>query len=351
MGLAVHDERLTRRVGVVALLALLGLIVLLVGMQRVGLRPSFMATVYFEHVGPLREGAEVQVAGRIIGKVMAISLVPARRAASPEHPLAGRDGVAVHVRLQERFAHMAPLNGTYFISAKGVLGERFLEIGAPSENQPYDRPLRAGDEVRGVDAPHLDRTLWRSYLSMQITQSFLSDIAPQVRSLMRVVGELSATLDQLGAGPKARALATSLDELRAQARTVLAPWENGELTWSGLVATTERARSTLARTQALVAEIRERAAVATGTLARIEQQIPPELGDRIADTLATVERAIERTRQTMATLEQLMAMIERGQGTVGALLRDAELFDDAKSLGKMLKNNPWRVVAPPPADN
>lgn len=351
MGLAVDDERLTRRVGVVALLALLGVIVLLVGMQRCSLRPSFVATVYFEHVGPLREGAEVQVAGRVIGKVMSISLVPARRAATPDHPLAGRDGVAVRVRLQQRFAHMAPLNGTYFISAKGVMGERFLEIGAPLPDGPRERALRAGDEVRGVDAPHLDRTLWRSYLSMMITQGFLSEIAPQVKTLMRVVDELTATLDQIGAGPRARALATSLGELRDQARATLAPWQTEELTWSDLIAATREAQRTLVRAQILVAEIRERATDATDTLARIDQQIPADLVDRVGTTLKTLERAIERTRNTMATVEELVAMIDRGQGTVGALLKDAELFDDAKSMGKMLKNNPWRVIAPPPPDN
>ncbi|HWN68133.1 MAG TPA: MlaD family protein [Haliangium sp.] len=349
--LAVHDERLTLRVGTVVLAALLGVIVLLIGMQRFSLRETLTATVYFEHVGPLREGAEVQVAGRIIGKVLAISLVPARRAGSPDHPLARRDGVAVHIRLQARFAHMAPLNGTYFISAKGVLGERFLEIGAPAQNGPRDRALRAGDELRGVDAPHLDRTLWRSYLSLMIAQSFLSEIAPQVSSLMRVVDELTITLEQLDVGPRARALATSLDELRAQARATLAPWQSGEMTWSDLVAATERAQLTLARTQALVAEIRARAAVATDTLARIDRQIPADLADRVAATLETLERAVARTQKTVATLGELVAMIERGQGTVGALLNDAELFDDAKSLGKMLKNNPWRVVAPPPAEN
>jgi phospholipid/cholesterol/gamma-HCH transport system substrate-binding protein len=350
VGLAVHDERLTRRVGTVALLALLGLIVLLVGMERWSLRGSLLATVYFEHVGPLREGAEVQVAGRIIGKVMSISLVPARRTPAPDHPLAGRDGVAVHIRLQERFAHMAPLNGTYFISAKGVLGERFVEIGAPLDNGPRERPLRAGDEVRGVDAPHLDRTLWRSYLSLLIAQSFLSEIAPEVTKLMRVIDELTITLEQLDAGPRVRALATSLGELREQARAALVPWQGEKLTWSDLVAVTERARLTLARTQVLVAEIRARATTATDTLARIQRQIPPDLGDRVAATLATLERALERTQRTMATLGELMAMIERGQGTVGALLRDPELFDDAKALGRMLKNNPWRVVAPPPAE-
>jgi MlaD protein len=351
VGLAVHDERLTRRVGTVVLLALLGIIVLLVGMQRWSLRESFLSTVYFEHVGPLREGAEVQVAGRIIGKVMSISLVPARLAASPDHPLAGRDGVAVHIRLQARFAHMAPRNGTYFISAKGVLGERFVEIGGPLDNGPRERALRAGDEVRGVDAPHLDRTLWRSYLSLMIAQSFLAEIAPEVVKLMRFVDELTITIEQLDAGPRVRALATSLGELRDQARAALVPWQSEELTWSDLVAVTERARLTLVRTQALVAEIRARATVATDTLARIDRQIPADLGERVAATLATLERALERTQRTMATLGELVAMIERGQGTVGALLHDPELFDDAKALGKMLKNNPWRVVAPPPPEN
>jgi ABC-type transporter Mla subunit MlaD len=351
VGLAVHDERLTRRVGTVVLLALLCLIVLLVGMQRWSLRGSFVATVYFEHVGPLREGAEVQVAGRIIGKVLSISLVPARLASAPGHPLAGRDGVAARIRLQERFAYMAPLDGTYFISAKGVLGERFVEIGAPLDNGPRERALRAGDEVRGVDAPHLDRTLWRSYLSLLIAQSFLSEIAPEVSKLMRVIHELTITLEQLDAGPPVRALAASLGELRDQARATLVPWEGQELTWSDLVAVTERARLTLERTQALMAEVRARATVATDTLARIERQIPADLGARVAATLDTLERALERTESTMATLRELVAMIERGQGTVGALLHDPELFDDAKALGKMLKNNPWRVVAPPPAED
>lgn len=351
MGLAVHDERLGRRVGMVVLPALLGLIVLLVGLQRWSLRETLVATVYFENVGPLREGAEVQVAGRIIGKVLSISLVPARQATKPDHPLAGHDGVAVRIRLQQRFAHMAPLNGTYFISAKGVLGERFVEIGGPPDNGPRERALRAGDEVRGVDAPYLDRTIWRSYLSLQITQSFLAEIAPHVTTLMRVVDELEVTLAQLGVGVRARALMASVDELREQARATLAPWQGEAMTWSDLVAATERARLTLARTQDLVSEIRVRAAVATDTLARIEGQIPADLGERIASTLATVERAIERTKQTMATAAELMAMIERGQGTVGALLRDPEIFDDAKAMGKMLKSNPWRIVAPPPADD
>lgn len=351
MGLEVHDERLIQRVGIAVLLMLGGVIALLIGMQRCTVRESLVATVYFEHAGPLREGADVQVAGRIIGKVMSISLVPARLAATPHHPLSARDGIAVRIRLQTRFAHMAPVNGTYFISAKGVMGERYLEIGAPPQNGPRERPLAAGDEVRGMDAPHLDRTLWHSYLSMMITQEFLQDITPQVHALVRVVKELTATLEQMNVGPRAQALVTALDELRDQARATLAPLQAEDISWSDLTRLSERTQLTLARTRALIIEVREHATSAGDTLARIDAQIPPDLMDRLATTLATVERSVERAEKIMATLGELVAMIEGGQGTVGALLSDPELFDDAKALGRMLKNSPWRVVAPPPADN
>jgi ABC-type transporter Mla subunit MlaD len=350
VGLAVHDERLIQRVGTVVLLVLAGSIALLIGMQRCNLRESFVATVYFEHAGPLREGADVQVAGRVIGKVASISLVPGKRAAREHHPLAGRDGVAVRIRLQTRFAYMAPRNGAYFISAKGVMGERYLEIGAPPDNGPRERPLAAGDEVRGVDAPYLDRALWQGYLSMMIAQGFLEEIAPQVQTLARVVRELWDTLEQMDAGPKTRALVDALDQLGDQARTTLAPLQAQGMSWSDLTRLTERTQRTLARTRALIAEVRESAKSAGDTLARIDAQIPPDLMDRLSNTLATVERSVERAETIMATLGELVAMIERGQGTVGALLSDPELFDDVKVLGKMLKNSPWRVVAPPPAD-
>jgi phospholipid/cholesterol/gamma-HCH transport system substrate-binding protein len=350
VGLEVHDERLIQRVGAVVLLVLAGLVALLIGMQRCSVRENIVATVYFEHPGPLREGADVQVAGRIIGKVESISLVPGRRAARPDHPLAARDGVAVRIRLQARFAFMAPLNGTYFISAKGVMGERYLEIGAPSYNGPRERPLASGDEVRGVDAPHLDRTLWHSYLSMVIAQGFLEEIAPQVHALMRVVKELTATLEQMNVGPRVQGLVTELEGLSDQARATLAPLQAQELSWSDLTRLSAQTELTLARTRALIAEVRARAMTAGDTLARIDAQIPPDLMDRVSNTLATVERSVERAEKIMATLGELVAMIDRGQGTVGALLNDPELFDDVKVLGKALKNSPWRVVAPPPAD-
>lgn len=348
MSLAVHDERLTGRVGAATLLLLAATVALLVGMQRCSVYPGVVATVYFEHVGPLREGADVQVAGGVIGRVLSISLVPAPQASAPEHPLEGSDGVAVRIRVQERFAERAPVNGTYFISAKGIVGERYVEIGPPPDNGPRGRPLRSGDQLRGVDAPHLDRALWQSYLSLVVTQRFLGEIRPETRMLVRAVDELTATLDAMDAGPSTRALMASLDELDAQSRVTLDAWHSTGLTWSELVALGERTQLTLARTRGLIDELSGQTQGVRATLARIGAQVPDDLLDRLGATLDTVQRAIERTERTVAILAELMAMVERGQGTAGALLRDPVLFDEVKELGRMLKNRPWRVVAPPP---
>lgn len=345
---AVDDERLIERVGAATLLLLAGIIALLVGMQRCSPYPGVVATVYFAHVGPLREGADVQVAGRVIGRVLSIALVPGRQAAAPDHPLEGTDGVAVRVRVKERFLERAPVNGAYFISAKGIMGERYLEIGPPPDSGPRERPLRSGDRIRGVDAPHLDRALWQSYASLVITQRFLRDIQPDVQRLVRAVNALTATLDGMNAGADTRALAASLDQLGEQARVALDAWERTGLTWSDLVTLGAQTRLTLARTRGLIDELSGRAREVRATLARIGAQVPDDLVDRLGATLDTVRSALERTERTVATLGELLAMVERGQGTVGALLQDPELFDEVKELGRMLKNQPWRVVAPPP---
>ncbi|WP_428262211.1 MlaD family protein [Haliangium sp.] len=350
MALAVHDQRLTTRVGAGALVAVAGLVLTMLVLARCEVRERLSAVIYFEHVGPLREGAEVQVAGRVIGAVSAITLVPSRQARAPGHPLAGRDGVGVFVRIERRRAFMAPVNGEYFISAKGIIGERFIEVGPPVDGSAYGRPIAHGDELRGVDAPHLDRALWRAYDSLMLSRRFLSEIGPEARALMRSLEALEATLDDMEAVARGRALWAALGELADEAQPAVDGWRESELTWADLAALRSRTEAMLARTQAATRDLRARAVAIEDTLSRIGAQIPDDLGERLGSTFDTIERALAKSERILASVNQLVAMIERGQGTAGALLNDPEFFDDVKALNKVLERNPWRVVGPPPAE-
>lgn len=350
MGLAVHDERLTVRVGAVTLLLVAGVVVALVALGRFSLRDSFTATVYYEYAGALREGADVQVAGRVIGKVTNIALVPIHAAVAPEHPLHGTGGVAVIIRIERRHAAMAPVNGEYFLSAKGIIGDSFVEIGPPVGDAPRGRPLRAGEAVRGVDAPRMDRSLLDSYDSVQTSQGLLAGLAPEARRLGRSLGELGDALDGLrppadDAGDGAP-FAALVAEIRATARA----WDEAGLRWQDVTGVADRARQTMAHIDAAVADIRGRVQALREAFARLGVHMPADLRARLEQALARAEASLARIEHITTGVQALMAYIERGQGTIGALLKDPEFSDDAKNLGKMLKRHPWRLIGPPPRE-
>jgi hypothetical protein len=41
------------------------------------------------------------------------------------------------------------------------------------------------------------------------------------------------------------------------------------------------------------------------------------------------------------------ALVERGEGTIGAFLHDEEVADDMKQLMKLMKTRPWVTVGHP----
>jgi phospholipid/cholesterol/gamma-HCH transport system substrate-binding protein len=366
--LAVRDQDLTLRVGGVALVLLLALGVLLVAFDGYKARSGFVATVYFAHVGGLHEGADVQVAGQLIGRISAISLVPAHRTDSG-HPLHPGGGIAAIVRIDPRYRHMAPINGEYFISAKGVIGERFIEIGAPPGDQPPGRLLQAGDEVRGIDPPRLDRVLIRSYRNFQVSRQFVEAIKPEAREFLSALRDLAATLAELEAEPRAAPGAVPLgvpvagvgagapagpsgaapwSELIAELGEMRDNWDATELTPAVLARLAVQTRQVAERVSIQVTETQARVAVVADELIALRRRLPG--GERFAHlraALAQAQASVAKVGDTLASVEELIATIRRGQGTIGALLFDPEFPEDAKALGRMLKRHPWRLIGRP----
>src|SRR5690349_22086870 len=146
------------------------------------LRPSITVTATFHQVGQLAEGADVQIAGRVVGQVDAIQLVPKS------------GGVALRLRIQERYAGWAAPNGEYFITAKGVLGEPYLEIGPPPDGAARTRGLEDGDTVRGIDPPRMDQVLVRSFANMTAFRRLVDQVTPSARQLRTALDALATEL-------------------------------------------------------------------------------------------------------------------------------------------------------------
>lgn len=345
MGLAVNDERLARRVGAGVVFAIAAAAIAVVLLDGVRFRSTSKVHVYFAHIGSLREDAEFQVAGTIVGEIDAVRLVTEDMAADPGHPLHPGGGVVVDVRVENRYLDMTMNNGEVFVSSKGVIGKGFLEMGAPAADADPGPPLRHGDELRGVDPPQVDRVLLRSYQNLVVSRVFLAEVAPEGRRLMRSATALADTLAALEPRPGVFAeLSASLSELGADVTRVADKWDAGDVDLADLdrIATRARATSTLAART--MADLERRIDALTADLDRLEHAIPGNMRARFEQSVTMARASLARLEAIGATVSAMLAAVDRGEGNIGGLLHDPEFSDYAKKIGKAMKRTPWRML-------
>jgi ABC-type transporter Mla subunit MlaD len=338
--LLIHDERLSRRVGAMVLVVT-ALVVLFVALvkDRLG-GGGVRVRVYFAGSTGLREGAAVRIAGRTVGEVTAISIVPVRRTWKG-HPLEGTGGVVATMQLDPGWARRIPSNAEVFVGARSVLAPRYLELGPPRAALPA-RPFAAGDEVRGVDPPDLDRILQRMWDNLGDIEEFIAAIRPSSQALTMAIARLVWALDRMAPGGAGDAARAAVDEAMA----LLAELEAGGVEPAALPRLAGRARRVLARAEVAIAELRDRAAAFLAAVDRAGAAIPPGLRRKVDRAAAAFTAALRRADALTAQLGDLLDEASAGTGTLAAFARDLELFDDLKEMVKGMKRAPWRFVPP-----
>lgn len=354
MSLRAADPRLSLRVGAVVLLVLaLAVVWVLFLKDRLFLGPSVEVRVYFEHVGSLREGAPVIVAGRQVGEVESIALVPRERL-GPDHPLAATGGVEARVTIAAARAHMVPVDGDWFVSSRGVLSERYLEVGPPAGGGAPGRPVRDGDAVVASSPPSMDRVIQTTWDNLTIARAFLEEVRPEAGALFAEIRALSETLAALEPRPG--------EWTRLRDNVARAAGE-AEIAWVSLVAAGARpeqvnaligrARRTIAQLGVATQLLRRQLGIVGDEVARVRAQVDaaaPGLEARLRAGLEAADRALAKLDALRAKADDLLALLARGEGTIGRLQNDPEFPEDAKELGRILKNRPWRIVGHPQDD-
>jgi ABC-type transporter Mla subunit MlaD len=337
------DEREQLRVGAVTLLLLVAAAAALVlRAGRVAGRPV-VATAYFTEIGSLSPGADVQVAGAPIGSVARLTLVPARLSARPDHPLVGQPGVAVTLHIDPDAVARLPLGSQLFIANKGLFGESYIEIGPPRLETGRGRPVRSGDELRGIDPVRLDRVLRR--LTQLGEDPVLASLFHDLRALVAELEALGATLR--ASEPAPGAYRGTLAAFEALGRE-LAPLRQHALPAVG------RGLQLWTRSSALLEHVDGRLAAVAPHVAALElwwsdtrTRVPPRLRERALAALGQLRSAQGRLRRLTDNVRAQIAAVRAGQGTIARLLGDPEFFDEAKELGKILKRQPWRLIGRP----
>jgi phospholipid/cholesterol/gamma-HCH transport system substrate-binding protein len=324
------ERRLELKVGALVLGAIAGVLGLLWALGELSVGSQGLLLVDFAHTGNVVAGAPVKLGGIAVGKVEGVKLFPDRRDAQ------GRP-LPVQMRLDVDGATLAALGAdtTVTVSSQGPLGESYLELnpgGAPGS-------LRPSEALRGVDAPRLDvvSAQLASFLGAftQVLQDDPQAFSDLVRGLSEISSSGAAVLRENRSEVRTvfTELAGAAQDLRLIAdllRKALAPGGKGsQLLDDGA----ELVRGLKQTAPGLSKD----AAKALAGLAAVTQYLTPVDGKRLQAMLA-------RLAEVSARADRILARLEAGEGTLGALHKDRQVYDDLRALLEDIRKHPWKLL-------
>lgn len=328
---------LEAKVGLLVLTAaiLLGGFLFLLG--GVSFADTYTLYVDYNNPGSVQPGAAVRIGGVKVGSVEEVEY--RGRQLDPEtgrRPLV-RMRIEVHEDVQDTIHEDA----LFFVTSQGVLGEQFIAI----EPGSHDEPILAADSVvAGVDPPRLDLALALGYELLETIVdgirenrgdlgTLLEDVVALVHQLRLLLDDNRGDLD--GIIDNVRTLS---DEGIATLRGAREAYVDGERP--------QRIMRNLDRTVAVVNRetpgLLEDVGRATTNANEVLDTFGPDQREQIQNTIASAERMTTSAETSVDEAGQIVRRIREGEGTVGALLADEEIYDDLQELIRDLKHNPWK---------
>ncbi len=319
---------------ILASLALLGGFVLVMGGVQLG--DTFDLYVDFRNPGAIQPGAPVKVSGYRVGRVSEL-----RFHGGELDPATGRRvQVRMKLSIDPEHAHSIRKNAEVFVTSAGVLGEPYLEIEPGDYAQA---PLPAESVLEGVGPPRVDLFLARAYELLDTLTAFLRENRETIDELFRkIVAIVRVLSDVLGENRESLAHTVRNLERLSEEAVVLVESARGRIEGAELqriLSNVDRITTTLSRdVQEVSTGVRSAVDRANGALSALG----PEQQQQIRDAIADARSLADRADTTMRDAQGIVERIRRGEGTVGALIADEEVYDDLKELLRELKRNPWR---------
>ncbi|HEX9296371.1 MAG TPA: MlaD family protein [Polyangiaceae bacterium] len=320
------------KVGLLILVAVGLLATFVLVMGQISFQPKFTIFVDFDNPGGLASGSAVRIAGIKVGKIDEIQYRGGERnpVTQKREPL-----VRVKVSLEKRYHQAVRDNSLFYVTTQGVLGEQFLQIDPGSADRPI---LPDGGVVRGLDPPRLDMLLAEGFELLHTSVVVLRENRQQIAEMfeglhdtLRGTGEFfkrnQDRLDRIA--ESAEKLTTDSDELvkAIRGRYVDSP----QIT--RILDRIDQTTAVVSRdTEPLLKDAREALKTVSG----------PEQQAKIKSTINDIAELANRAKAAAVDAQAIVAHIRHGNGSVGALVMDEQLYDDIQELARDLKHNPWK---------
>lgn len=310
---------------------------------------GFEFDVEFSNAGGLKPGAEVAIAGIAVGNVKQL------RFTQNENRFPNANSVAVRatLRVDEQYAQSIRQDSQFFITTRGVLGEPYIEVVTKNFEAPA---VKKGDVLVGVDPPRLDIIIARATELITSLNELFDDPNIQTRELITNTASLMKSLDGLVTDNReelddtVKHIRTTSEEASKLLTALNVAVEDGsELrgTVANLNATARSARNIAGKVDNKLDPMLNDLTVTASNARELTEsadRLITKNEDKINSSIDNLSVSSERLASMSKDAEEVVQGIKKGEGTVGALLSERELYDDLKEMLRNIKQRPWKIV-------
>jgi phospholipid/cholesterol/gamma-HCH transport system substrate-binding protein len=340
------DERhLELKVGAMILVALALLVTFILILSDFNpFQKNRRLEVYFENPGGLMAGAAVKVAGRKAGTIAEMSFLGQE---GPLHPATQRPSfVRARLDLEEGVYDSLRSDARFYVTTKGLLGDPFMEVDPGGSQTKLD----TSKPVFGINPPRLDLFLADAYELVRGLNSLLRRNNDHLDTLLGGGARLVDAVDEWTEGDAGVEVARidriieGVEGLVEETRGLVTGAREKYVDDPGvqrMLRNMEQLSTKLNREiDPLLADVRG----ALEAVDRLSGTIGPEEQKHIKSAIAKLDGLASRADKMIGDVDAMIARLKRGDGTVGQLLQDEEIYDDLKELVRDIKRHPWKLI-------
>jgi phospholipid/cholesterol/gamma-HCH transport system substrate-binding protein len=340
------EQHLELKVGAMILVALVLLVSFVLILGDWSLKTRHTIEIHFYNPGGLSGGAPVKVAGRKVGAIEEITFLGQT---GPKHPVTGLPSlVRCRVEIEEEVMESLRADARFYITTKGVLGDPFLEIEPGVDPAPLDPK----GPVFGVDPPRLDMFLADAAELVTGLNALLGrnskELDTIIVGLARIVGAAEGMIDADGGvgqeGPRLSRILENVEGLVGETRQLVTGAREKFIDDPSVERSLDNLESLSRKLdrdlEPLLADVRR----ALEAVDRLGEVLGPEEQAALKDALGRLDDIARRADGALTKVDGMVDRMRKGEGTVGQLLGDEELYDDLKELIRDLKRHPWKLI-------
>ena len=334
-----QERSIEVKVGILILVALgiLGGFVLVMG--GLSFEKTYAIFVDFDNPGGLQTGAPVRIAGVNVGKVDEMQF----RGGKLDPKTNRRSMVRAKLLVQSKVRDTIHDDADFYVTTQGVLGEQFLAIEPGSPNHPVLDPETT--IPKGIGPPRLDLFFAKAYelLDMTVTglnnnKDLVKDIAVNTRDLL---GGLSGAVTDNR--ERINRIMANLDSLTTEANSLTKDAHANYVSNPKVLTTIDNIEKITTDLKNDSGPLLKDAKEALANINKASQVVgDPDGQAKLKKTLADVSELASRANAIAADAQSIVDHIKKGEGTVGALVMDEELYDNLQEMTRDLKHNPWK---------